>query len=49
MLAEASIPEEIAILIVGHANARMIHEVYMSLKPQMIDDTRDKLDALLTK
>lgn len=49
MLAEANIPEAIAIQIVGHANAKMIHEVYMSLKPKMIDDTRAKLDLLLVK
>lgn len=49
MLAEAEIPEAIAIQIVGHANAKMIHEVYMSLKPEMITDTRDKLNALLKK
>jgi integrase len=47
MLAEAEIPEAIAIQIVGHANAKMIHEVYMSLKPEMVEDTRKKLDALI--
>ncbi len=47
MLAEADIPEAIAIQIVGHANAKMIHEVYMALKPKMIEDTRDKLNALM--
>ena len=49
MLAEADVPEAIAIQIVGHANAKMIHEVYMSLKPKMVDDTRARLDTLLTK
>jgi integrase len=48
MLAEAEIPEAIAIQIVGHANAKMIHEVYMSLKPKMIEDTRAKLNALIS-
>ncbi len=48
MLAEADIPEAIAIQIVGHANAKMIHEVYMSLKPKMINDTRTALDALIS-
>jgi intergrase/recombinase len=48
MLAEAGIPEAIAIQIVGHANAKMIHEVYMSLKPKMIEDTRAALDALIS-
>lgn len=47
MLAEADIPEAIAIQVVGHANIKMIHEVYMSLKPKMIEDTRDKLNALM--
>lgn len=49
MLAEGEIPEAIAIQIVGHANAKMIHEVYMSLKPKMIEDTRAKLDALISE
>lgn len=48
MLAEADMPEAIAIQIVGHANAKMIHEVYMSLKPKMINDTRTALDALIS-
>jgi len=47
MLAEAEIPESIAIQIVGHANAKMIHEVYMSLKPKMVESTKLKLDALI--
>lgn len=48
MLAEAEIPEAIAIQAVGHANAKMIHEVYMSLKPKMVEDMRAKLDALIS-
>ena len=47
MLCLAGIPEEVAILLVGHANVKMIHEVYLSLKPQMVTDARNKLDALL--
>lgn len=47
MLAEANIPEAIAIQIIGHANAKMIHEVYMSLKPKMIEDTKAALDTLI--
>lgn len=47
MLAMAGVPEEIAIQLVGHANAKMIHEVYMALKPQMLEDARKRLDALL--
>ena len=49
MLAEAGIPETIAIQAVGHANAKMIHEVYASLKPEMVDDMRDRLDIILQK
>lgn len=47
LLAMAEVPEEIAIQIVGHANAKMIHEVYMALKPGMITSARKKLDRLL--
>ena len=34
MLAMAGVPEEIAIQLVGHANAKMIHEVYMASSPK---------------
>lgn len=47
MLCMADVPEEIAIQLVGHANIKMIHEVYMALKPQMIASTRAKLNLLL--
>lgn len=47
MLAEANIPEAVAIQLVGHANAKMIHEVYMSLKPQMVQDAAVRLDNLM--
>ena len=47
MLCEAGVPEEVAILLVGHANAQMIHEVYLSLKPKMISDAKNALDAQL--
>jgi len=49
MLCMADVSEEIAIQLVGHANASMIHEVYMSLKPQMITSAGDKLNAFLNK
>jgi integrase len=49
MLAEAGVPESIAIQIVGHANAKMIHEVYMSLKSEMVNDTREKLNMILSE
>lgn len=48
MLAMAGVPEEIAIQLVGHANAKMIHEVYLALKPQMIEEARKKLEAVLS-
>ncbi len=45
MLAEAGVPEEIAMQLVGHANKKMIHEVYMHLKTSMIHDAAKKLNA----
>lgn len=47
MLCLAGVPEEVAILLVGHANAKMIHEVYLSLKPKMISDAKNALDELI--
>ncbi|OCN00757.1 hypothetical protein A7X67_08255 [Clostridium sp. W14A] len=47
MLCEAGVSEEVAILLVGHANVQMIHEVYLSLKPKMITDAGTKLNNLL--
>lgn len=47
MLCMAEVPEEIAIQLVGHANVKMIHEVYMTLKPKMISSAGNKLDNLL--
>ena len=47
MLAMAEVPEEIAIQLVGHANAKMIHDVYLALKPKMIEDARLKLETIL--
>lgn len=49
MLCQSGVPEEIAILLVGHANAQMIHEVYLSLKPQMIESAGQKLNDFLNK
>ncbi len=48
MLCMAGVPEEIAIQLVGHANAKMIHEVYLTLKPQMIKSAGTQLDLLLS-
>ena len=47
MLCEANVPEEIAIQIIGHANAKMVHEVYMSLKPSMIQKAAVLMDNFL--
>lgn len=47
MLCMADVPEEIAIQLVGHANTKMIHEVYLSLKPQMVKSAGEKLNAFL--
>lgn len=47
MLCEAGVPEEVAILLVGHANAQMIHEVYLSLKPRMIATAGERLNKIL--
>ena len=47
MLCEAGVKEEIAIQIVGHANTKMVHEVYMHLKPSMLNDAGKLLDHIL--
>jgi len=47
MLCEAGVPEEVAILLVGHANVQMIHEVYLTLNPKMITSAGEKLNAIL--
>lgn len=49
MLCMAEVPEEVAVQLVGHANMKMIHEVYMALKPQMIQTAADRLNALLSR
>lgn len=46
-LCMAGVEETIAVQLVGHANAKMIHEVYMDLKPAMLEGARQKLDAIL--
>lgn len=47
MLAEAEVPEEIAMQLVGHANQKMIHDVYMHLKPSMIKGAAERLNKML--
>lgn len=49
MLCEAGVPEEVAILLVGHANAKMIHEVYLALKQSMVENAGALLDKQLSK
>lgn len=49
MLCMADVPEEIAIQLVGHANVKMIHDVYMSLKPQMITSAGEKQNLFLSQ
>jgi len=49
MLCLVGVPEEVAILLVGHANVQMIHEVYLSLKPQMIESAGQKLNDFLNE
>ena len=48
MLCEAGVKEEIAIQIIGHANARMVHEVYMHLKPSMLSEAASLLNLHLS-
>lgn len=47
MLCMADAPEKIAIQLVGHANVKMIHEVYIALKPQILISARSKLNNFL--
>lgn len=47
MLAEAGVPEEIAMQLVGHANQKMIHEVYLHLKTTMISSAAELLNKHL--
>lgn len=47
MLAEAGVPEELAVQLVGHANANMIHAVYLHIKSRMLADIGQKLDTVL--
>lgn len=48
MLCMANVPEEISIQIVGHANAQMIHDVYMTLKPEMVQLAKEHLDSYIS-
>lgn len=48
MLCEAGVKEEVAIQIIGHSNAKMVHEVYMHLKESMLNDAAKRLNKYLT-
>lgn len=47
MLCIAGVSIDVAMQLVGHANEKMIREVYLSLKPEMISDARNRLNASL--
>lgn len=49
MLAEAGVPEEIAIQMVGHSNAKMIHEVYLHITDRMIQEAALRVNTHLAK
>lgn len=47
MLCEAGVKEEVAIQIIGHSNAKMVHEVYMHLKKSMLTEATKQLNQYL--
>lgn len=47
MLAEAGVSEEIAMQLVGHANQKMIHDIYLHLKSSMIENAAKLLNEHL--
>ena len=49
MLAEAGVPEEIAIQMIGHANVQMIHEVYLHINDRMLQEAALRVNTHLTK
>ena len=49
MLAEAGVPEEIAIQMIGHANVQMIHEVYLHINDRMIQEAALRVNTHLAK
>lgn len=49
MLARAGVKEEYAIQIVGHANAKMVHEVYMHIDAEMLRETAKLMNASMLK
>lgn len=49
MLAEAGVPEEIAIQMVGHSNVKMIHEVYLHINDRMLQEAALRVNTHLAK
>lgn len=49
LLAEAGVAEEVAIQMVGHANAKMIHEVYLHLNDRMLAAATAQLNRHLAQ
>ncbi len=49
MLAEAGVPEEIAIQMIGHANVKMIHEVYLHLNDRMLQEAALRVNMHLAE
>lgn len=49
MLFEAGIPEEVAVRLVGHADATTIHKVYLHIRERMLQDATDRLNAYTTQ
>ena len=47
MLVEAGVPEDISMQLVGHANQKMIHEVYLHLKASMLENATQLLNEHL--
>lgn len=48
ILSETGVKEEIAIQIIGHANALMVHEVYMHLNPSVLSEAASLLNLHLS-
>ena len=49
LLAEAGVPEEIAIQMIGHANVKMIHEVYLHLNDRMLQEAALRVNTHLAE
>ena len=49
MLAEAGVAEEIAIQMIGHANVKMIHEVYLHINDRMLQEAALRVNTHLSQ